>query len=389
MQLDLLDGELYAGDPEPAYAWLREHAPAYWDEANGLWAVSRHADVVAVETDPELFTSSRGFRPKLPSDASMIGKDDPEHLAQRRVLYRCFTPRAVKALEPRIRASVTRLVDAFARRGRCDLVRELAIPLPVIAILELLGFDAEEWPRFARWAETLNAAGGGPRYFHEGVQTAFAEFRAEALRLVAERRLRPRDDLVSLMVAAAEDASVPRSDDEIALEALLLLDGGSDTTRHVIGGAAQELTRHPEQLRLLAGDRRRLALAVEEFVRWVTPILNMRRTATRDTQLHGRRLRAGDEVLLLYAAANRDERVFRDPQRFEVTRAPNPHLAFGMGTHFCLGASLARLELRVVFEELLRRLPDLRVAPGAQPRWVPNAFTRGLASLELEFTPEG
>jgi len=161
VRLDLLDGALYAGDPEPAYAWLREHAPVYWDEANELWAVSRHADVIAVETDPERFTSSRGFRPKLPSDASMIGKDDPEHLAQRRLLSRRFTPRAVRAREPRLRALVTRLVDGFARRGHCDLVRELAIPMPVIAILELLGFEPEQWPRFAVWAETLNASGGG------------------------------------------------------------------------------------------------------------------------------------------------------------------------------------------------------------------------------------
>jgi cholest-4-en-3-one 26-monooxygenase len=387
MRLDLLDGALYAGDPEPAYAWLRERAPVYRDEANELWAVSRHADVIAVETDPALFTSSRGFRPKLPSDASMIGKDDPEHAAQRRLLSRRFTPRAVRAREPGLRAVVTRLIDAFARRGHCDLVRELAIPVPVIAILELLGFDPDAWPRFALWAETLNASGGGPRYVHPGVMQAFGEFRAEALALARARRARPRDDLFSRMVVAA-DAELPRSDDEIALEALLLLDGGSDTTRHVIGGATLALVQHPEALRRLAAEPARIPTAVEEFVRWVTPILNMRRTATRDTELHGRAIRAGDEVLLLYGAANRDPRVFAEAQRFDPARDPNPHLAFGFGTHFCLGASLARLELRVVFEELLRRLPDLRLAPGAEPSWVPNAFTRGLASLPLEFTPE-
>jgi len=387
LDLDLLDGALYAGDPEPAYAWLRDRAPAYYDETNRLWALSRHADVVAVETDPERFTSSRGFRPGLPSDASMIGKDDPEHAAQRRLLNRRFTPHAVRTLEPRLRAAVARLVDGFARRGSCDLVRELATPLPVIAILELLGFEAEEWPRFARWSETLNSAGGGPRYFHAGVAAAFEEFRAEALRLVAERRARPRDDLVSRMLTAA-GGELPRTDDEIALEALLLLNGGSDTTRHVIGGAALALLRHPGELRRLAADPRLLPVAVEEFVRWVTPILNMRRTAARDLVLHGRTLREGDEVLLLYAAANRDERAFADPQRFDTGRDPNPHLAFGFGTHFCLGASLARLELRLVFEELLRRLREPRLAQGCEPRTVPNAFTRGLASLPLEFAPE-
>jgi cytochrome P450 family 142 subfamily A polypeptide 1 len=387
MRLDLLDGALYAGDPEPAYAWLRETAPAYWDEVNELWAVSRHADVIAIETDPVRFTSSRGFRPKLPPDASMIGKDDPEHGAQRRLLSRTFTPRAVRAREAGLRALVRRLVDGFARRGHCDLVRELAIQLPVIAILELLGFDAEAWPRFAVWAETLNASGGGPRYVHPGVMQAFGEFRAEALALVDARRAAPRDDLVSRMLRAAA-GPLPRSDDEIALEALLLLNGGSDTTRHVIAGATLALVQHPEALRLLAADPARIPTAVEEFIRWVTPILNMRRTATRDTPLHGRTLRAGDEVLLCYGAANRDPRVFAAAQRFDPSRDPNPHLAFGFGTHFCLGASLARLELRIAFEEILRRLRNLRLAPGAAPAWVPNAFTHGLASLPLEFTPE-
>jgi len=387
MRLDLLDGALYAGDPEPAYAWLRERAPAYWDETNELWAVSRHADVVAIETDPARFTSSRGFRPKLPSDASMIGKDDPEHGAQRRVFSRTFTPRAVRAREPGLRALVRRLVDGFARRGHCDLVRELAIPLPVIAILELLGFEAEAWPRFAVWAETLNASGGGPRYIHPGVMQAFGEFRAEALALVGARRAEPRDDLVSRMLRAA-DGPLPRSDDEIVLEALLLLNGGSDTTRHVIAGATLALVQHPLALRGLAAEPARIPIAVEEFVRWVTPILNMRRTATRDTELHGHRIREGDEVLLCYGAANRDPRVFADAGRFDPSRDPNPHLGFGFGTHFCLGASLARLELRIAFEEILRRLRDLRLAPGAAPAWVPNAFTRGLASLPLEFTPE-
>jgi len=309
MRLDLLDGALYAGDPEPAYAWLREQAPLYWDEANELWAVSRHADVIAIETDPERFTSSRGFRPKLPPDASMIGKDDPEHGAQRRLLNRRFTPRAVRAREPALRALVARLVDGFARRGHCDLVRELAIPVPVIAILELLGFEAEAWPRFAAWAETLNASGGGPRYIHPGVMQAFGEFRAEALALCRARRAAARDDLVSRMVRAA-DGELPRSDDEIALESLLLLNGGSDTTRHVIAGATLALVQHPEALRRLAAEPERIPVAVEEFVRWVTPILNMRRTATRDTELHGHTIRAGDEVLLLYGAANRDPRVF-------------------------------------------------------------------------------
>jgi cholest-4-en-3-one 26-monooxygenase len=383
VDLDLLDGALYAGDPEPAYAWLRSEAPLYRDAHNQLWAVSRHADVIEVEKHPELYCSRHGFRPKLTgADLSMIGQDDPEHLAQRKVLHQRFMPRQVARLEPQLRATVAELIEAFAGRGRCELVSALAVPLPVITILELLGFSRERWPEMARWSEITNSAGGGPRYMTPEVMPAVQAFLAATAELVAERRAEPRDDLISRMLA-----DPARSDASIQMEALLLLNGGSDTTRHVIGGATLALLRRREQWDWLRANPRALPTAVEEFIRWVTPILNMRRTATRDLELHGAKLHEGDEVLLMYAAANRDERVFREPQRFDVQRRPNPHLAFGFGTHFCLGASLARLELRVVFEELLARLPDLRLAPGPEPEWIPNAFTRGLRALHVEFTP--
>jgi cytochrome P450 family 142 subfamily A polypeptide 1 len=181
---------------------------------------------------------------------------------------------------------------------------------------------------------------------------------------------------------------VPRDDAELGMEGLLLLNGGSDTTRHVISTAAWTLLQHPDQLALLRDEPARIPTAVEEFIRWVSPILNMRRTATRDTEIARTRIREGDEVLMMFASANRDETKFHEPERFDVTRSPNPHISFGLGTHFCLGASVARLELRVAFEELLRRLPDLRIAPGFEPRFTPNAFVRGLESLRLEFTPE-
>jgi cytochrome P450 family 142 subfamily A polypeptide 1 len=383
MDIDLLDGDWYAGDPEPAYAWLRREAPVYRDAANALWGISRHADVIELEKHPELYCSRRGFRPKLTgADLSMIGQDDPEHLAQRKVLHQRFMPRQVAQLEPQLRASVAELIGAFASAGRCELVGALAVPLPVITILELLGFPRERWPEMARWSEITNSAGGGPRYMTPEVMPCVQAFAAATAELIALRRVRPRDDLISRMLA-----DPARSDASIQMEALLLLNGGSDTTRHVIGGATLALLQQREQWDWLRANPRALPGAVEEFIRWVTPILNMRRTATRDLELHGTKIREGDELVLMYAAANRDERVFREPQRFDVQRRPNPHLAFGFGTHFCLGASLARLELRVVFEELLARLPDLRLAPGPEPEWIPNAFTRGLRALHVEFTP--
>jgi cytochrome P450 family 142 subfamily A polypeptide 1 len=385
MQLDLLEGSFYAGEPDPTYAWMRREAPVYRDEPNKLWGISRHADVIAIEKDAALWTSARGFRPGFMSDASMISRDDPKHLQQRRVLFRRFTPRRVREFEVSLRAKVGRLIDGFAARGHADFVAELAIPLPVMMILELMGFEPNEWPRFAQWAETSNAAGGGPRYMHPGVMDAVVGFFGEARALLAARRAQPRDDAFSWMLQANADGSCPRSDDELLSEALLLLNGGSDTTRHVIAGASLALAQHPEQQELLRREPARIPVAVEEFVRWVTPLLNMCRVATRDVELHGQRVREGDQVLLMYSSANRDERVFADPQRFDVRREPNPHLGFGFGTHFCMGASLARMELRVVFEELLRRLPTWRLAPGATPRHVPNAFTRGLGELPIEF----
>jgi cytochrome P450 family 142 subfamily A polypeptide 1 len=210
--------------------------------------------------------------------------------------------------------------------------------------------------------------------------------------LIAKRRADPQDDLISLWTQAPStddgDAGRPWTDGEILSECLLLLDGGAETTRTVIGATIRELALQPDQRKILLDRPEALGeTAVEEFIRWVTPILNMRRTVTEDHELHGKQLRTGDEVLLMYASANRDDRVFEDPDRFDVLRPVNHHVAFGFGTHFCLGASLARLEIRVMFEELLKRMPDWRLAPGAEPRIVPATFARAYDSVPIEFTP--
>jgi cytochrome P450 family 142 subfamily A polypeptide 1 len=215
------------------------------------------------------------------------------------------------------------------------------------------------------------------------------EFAAAVLELIKARRADPRDDLVSAWTAAELDGR-PMPDEEIVQEALLLLDGGAETTRSVIGTTVLTLIRHPGERQRLIDDPAVIGrTGVEEMIRWVTPILNMRRTATEDHVLHGERISAGDEVLLLYGAANRDPDAFDDPDRFDVTRSHNHHVAFGFGTHFCLGANLARLEIRVMFEELLRRLPDMRLGAGAEPAIVPGYFARTLRELPIEFTPEG
>ena len=383
-KLDLLDGALYAGDPDPSYAWLRRHAPIYRDEVNQLWGVSRHHDIVAIEKDPETFCSSLGYRPNIPSDNSMIGDDDPRHHERRRLVARRFTPKAVAGHEHAVRAVVTELLDAVAATGSCEVVEALAAPLPAKVIARLLGFPDEQWQKVKYWSEATIVAGGGPRYFTDGVTEAFSDYCDHAAQLADARRVTPADDVMSAWVRAEAEGIL--NGEEVLSEGLLLVDGGAETTRTVITGAVLALIEHPDQLRRLLDDPSLLPVAVEEFIRWVTPILNMRRTATRDTEIAGTPISKGDELLLMYSSANRDEEVFGPTaDSFDVGRHPNPHIAFGFGTHFCLGAALARLEIRVMFEELLPRLRDLRVAAG--PVRTPNAFVRGFESLHVEFTP--
>ena len=382
--IDLLDGDFYAGDPDPTYAWLREHAPLYRDDTNALWGVSRHHDIVAIEKDAATFCSSQGYRPNLPSDDSMIGEDDPRHHERRRLVSRRFTPNAVSRHEDHVRSVVTGLLDAVASNGRCDVVEELAAPLPAKVIGHLLGFPDDAWSKVKYWSEATIVAGGGPRYMADSVAEAFGDYCEHAAALAEARRSAPTDDVFSAWIQAEAEGVL--SPAEVLSEGLLLVDGGAETTRTVITGTVLALIEHPDQYRRLLDEPELLPVAVEEFIRWVTPILNMRRTATRDVEVAGTRVAQGDELLLMYSSANRDEEVFGPTaDRFDVGRNPNPHIAFGFGTHFCLGAALARLEIRVMFEELLPRLKNLRLA--GPPERIPNAFVRGFEALPIEFDP--
>ena len=398
LDVNLLDGRFYAADPYPTYRQLREEAPVYRDAVNGLWGISRYHDIVDIEKNTARYTSSNGSRPRIVGDVSSINNDDPLHQNKRRLVARRFTPRSVKQHEEHVRGIVTDLIDAVAPKGACDVVRDLAAPLPARVIAEMLGFPSELAPKCREWSEvtmlsggTYPANGGDPQP-SEATMTAVLEFATVALDTLAARRREPRDDLISVWahteVEFPDGAKRPLNDDEIVHEALLLLDGGAETTRTVIGTMVVELTRHPDQLAKLAADPGLLGQSgVEEFIRWVTPILNMRRTATEDHELQGQTITAGDELLLMYSSANRDERAFDHPDRLDVTRAHNHHVAFGFGTHFCLGASLARLEIRVMFEELVRRLQDVRLASDAAPTKVPSAFACAYQAVPVEFSP--
>ncbi len=382
----LLDRSFYAGDPGPSFAWLRAHDPVHFDEGSGLWGLARHEDVVWAERQPQLFSSAEGTRPRTPPNPSMIDSDDPRHSRQRAIVYRGFTPRQVAGQEAHVRRVATELIDAVAPAGRCDFVADLAAPLPMIVIAELLGVPPDDRHVLQRWSDQLIAGADGPENVTDEVLGAAVEFYEYASEVIEHRRREPRDDLISLLVHAEVDGQ-RLTQEELLGESLLLLIGGNETTRNVISGGMEALLAHPDQRRALADDPSVLPTAVEECLRWVTPILNMARTAVTDVERRGRTIRAGQEVLLMYGSANRDEAVFDQPEVFDLRRSPNPHIAFGFGGHFCLGASLARLEIRVMFDEVLRRLPDLALAAGTPPVRTPSSFIRGIASMPVEFSP--
>ena len=391
LEIDLLAPELYAGDPYPTYAWMRANEPVYWDGVNELWGISRYDDIVEIEKRKDVFinsdTAKGGYRPNLPADPAIIGLDDPEHSKRRNLVSRRFTPRAANAWEDDVRAKVNAIFDdaaaAQARDGAVEIVEQMAAPLPAMMIGKLLGFDDADWPKLKHWSETTIALGGGPRYFNEVGMISAMEFAAAASDLFDAKKACPADDIYSLYTTAEIDGC-PFDKDAAIADGLLLLDGGAETTRTVIAHTIVNLFRHPEQLRKLR-EGADLTVAVEEFIRYVTPIHNMCRVANRDHEISGVTIPAGNQVVLMYSSANRDESQFDDPESFDVTRTPNNHIAFGFGTHFCLGASLARLEIRVFFEELLRRTSGWRIPDGEEPVWMPNAFVRGVESARVEF----
>jgi cytochrome P450 family 142 subfamily A polypeptide 1 len=318
----------------------------------------------------------------------MISMDDPDHARRRKLVSKGFTPRRVREHESTIRGICTSIIDRVAPKGECDFVWDIAAPLPLLLIADMLGFPPEAYDDLLRWSDDLIRAtrADPPLELAEAGMDAMLAFREFQLGVIADRRSKPpQDDLVSILCYAEIDGE--RLDDEsIISESLLILIGGDETSRHVITDGMLALLEHPGEMAILRDDPAAMENGVEELLRWVTPIKNMARTVTGDVQLHGETLREGQQVILLYPAANRDPRKFEDPERFDVRRYPNPHLAFGFGPHFCLGASLARLELSVMFSEVLRRLPDLHLAGDPRPRR-PSNFISGPEAMPVAFSP--
>ncbi|NNE73364.1 MAG: cytochrome P450 [Acidimicrobiales bacterium] len=391
-EIDLLDGPFYIDDPYATFRWMRENAPIYWDSTNELWGVSRYDDIVAIEKNKSVFINSGndkgGYRPNIPADQSIIGLDDPQHTVRRLLVSRRFTPRAVINWEGHITDVVANLLDSALAAGHADVIDDLAAPLPAMMIGLLLGFPDEMWPSLQEWSERTIAMGGGPRYHSTEGITAVLEFAGACEALYHEKSECPVDDVMSVWVenerSGLRDGSafgLP----QIISDCLLLLDGGAETTRTVIGRTMLNLAANPDQWQLLR-DGADLDIAVEEFIRYVTPVHNMCRIATEDVDIGGVRIKAGQQVVLMYGSANRDEAHFNEPETFDITRDPNNHIAFGFGTHFCLGASLARLEIKKFYEAFRERVADFSI-DGDTVQEMPNAFVYGLKSARIDLTP--
>ncbi len=365
----LLDPSTYAGDLHAVLGRLRADAPLAWNGTKGFWAVTRHADVSEASSDPARFCSRQGILVDeigvtYSAPPTMMHADPPEHTRYRKLVRPGFTNAVVRGLELLVRERTEAALDALEAKAAdgstVDVTAELAVPLPIQLIAQLLGLPAGDEERLFRWSEA--AIPGATDWSEDERNALLGEMTVELLGLAAARRQDPRDDVVSMLATYEEDGE-SLSDDELGMFLIQLLVAGNETTRHAISGALVALAEHPEQLDRLAGDRSLLPAAVEEVLRWTTPVTSFMRTAVSDTTLGGTSISAGDPLLLIYAAANRDEAEFGPTAgTFDVARSPNHHVALGHGPHFCLGAALARLELSAVLEGVAARWRRLAVS---------------------------
>ena len=375
-------------DPYPYYAWLREEQPVYQNTELNIWAISRYDDVVAAARNVEVFSSAQGIGPEKIRLPMMITQDPPEHRRLRALAGKAFTPRMVSQMEGRIREIVNELLDGVIARGSVDLAHEIAYPLPVIVIAEMLGVEAEKRDDFKRWSDDVIGTFNGPLQpeMLEKYQRTWQEFRAYFREKIAERRREPRDDLISGLVRA-EEAGQSLSESEMLNFCLLLLVAGNETTTNLITNGALALFEHFDQAQKLRERPELIEPMVEEALRYDSPIQGTFRTTTRAVEVRGRTIPADTKVILLWGAANRDPAHFPDPDRFDIERNPKDHLAFGEYIHYCLGAPLARLEARIATQEILRRMRNIRPDPSAERVRVDNPFFRGLKSFRLLFEP--
>ncbi len=385
--VDLTDGAFYAGDSRSVYKWMRDNEPVFRDR-NGLAAAASYQAVIDAERQPELFSNAGGIRPDQDAPPMMIAMDDPGHLLRRKLVNAGFTRKRVKDREPSIGALCDALIDGVCERGECDFVWDIAAPLPMAVIGDMLGVLPAEREMFLKWSDDMVSflSSTTAQEDFQVSMDAFAAYTEYMTRMIADRHEEPTDDLVSVLVHAEVDGE-KLADHEIVTEVLLLLIGGDETTRHTLSGGTAQLLRHPDQHARLVNDVDLLPNAIEEMLRWTAPVKNMARTMTADTDFHGAQLKLGEKIILLFESANFDEQVFGDPENFRIDRNPNNHMAFGFGTHFCLGNQLARLELSMMQTRLLQRLPDMELTTGDALPLRPANFVSGLERMPVRFTP--
>ncbi|HVX22120.1 MAG TPA: cytochrome P450 [Acidimicrobiales bacterium] len=396
--VDLSDSRTFVpGVPHEYLGWLRKNDPVHWqEEANGpgFWAVTKYDDCVTVNRDYERFSSARkGTMPfELTDDEiaqqslMMLNMDPPLHTRYRRLVNKGFTPRMVRDLEENIHRTTDRIIDSVCEKGSADFVTEISAELPLQVIAELLGVPQEERHNMFEWSNRM-VGNEDPEYgvTAEDALQAAMELYGYASELFAKKRIDPHGDLMSALTQVEVDGE-RLSDLELELFFLLLTVAGNETTRNLISGALHAFFQFPDQWQRLLADRSLVPAAVEEMLRFVTPVMNFRRTATCDLELSGTPVRENDKIVFFHASANRDEAVFDHGDRFDVGRDPNPHIAFGGGgPHFCLGANLARMEIRVMFEHLLDRLPDIH--QDGEVQRLQSQFINGVKHLPVAFTP--
>jgi cholest-4-en-3-one 26-monooxygenase len=396
--VDLSDSRSYvAGVPHAWLAHLRRNDPVHWQDepgGPGFWAITRYEDCVTVNRDYERFSSAaQGTMPfELDADEiaqqglMMLNMDPPLHTRYRRLVNKGFTPRMVRDLEESIHRAADSIIDEVIEKGEADFVTQISAELPLQVIAELLGVPPEDRHRMFEWSNRM-VGNEDPEYQDqtELALTSAMELYAYASELFAKKRIDPHADLMSALTTV-EIEGERLSDMELELFFLLLTVAGNETTRNLMSGAMHAFFQNPEQWQRLLDDRSLLPSAVDEMLRFVTPVMNFRRTAMVDTELSGTRIAAGDKVVFFHASANRDEDIFTDPDTFDVGRDPNPHIAFGGGgPHFCLGTNLARMEIRVMFEHLLDRMPEIR--QDGEVQRLQSQFINGVKHIPVAFSP--
>ncbi len=392
-------------DMRARFDWLRDHDPVYWSEKDQLWVITKHADVEYVSKHQEIFTSALGVRP-MNVKIGLIDEAEPRHGQLRALINRGFSPRMVKILEETFMRLTTKAIDAVAQQGQCDFVESISVPLPLWLIASMLGIDENDWDRFHHWSDSMIAAEGnlGDPEIAAKAGQAYVEYATYAMKMIEERRKEPKDDLISILTGAKDAGMLQEFDempegaaadmgvaeihsDELIKLCVILLVAGNETTRNGISGGMQLLIENPDQRQKLLDDPSLINSAVEEMVRLVSPVHSFTRTVLEDVELRGKSIKQDQKVLIIYGSANRDAEFYGDDvNEFKIDRGAS-HLGFGIGSHFCLGANLARMEMRVTFSELLRRLPDMEYADEG-PVFRNSALVRTCENMMVRFTPE-